>query len=306
MIQLGFVSAVLAEQSWEEVLETAAELGYSCVELLCWPRRPAERKHAGVSHIDVAALDAGTARHIRRKCAETGVSISALGYYPNMMDEDEEKAQAAAEHLGKVIDAAAELGIGSANTFIGRPQHADVESAFERFRRLWPPIVRRAEARQVRLGIENCPLLFTAGDWPGGGNLAFSPAIWRRMFAEIPSAYFGLNYDPSHLVWQQIDPIRPIHEFSDRLFHLHLKDAKLLPDALNDTGILAPPLDYHVPKLPGLGDVDWGAFFSALTDVGYRGPACVEVEDPAYEGSPETRRASLVQCRRYLRQFLPG
>ncbi len=306
MMQLGFVSAVLFDYSWEELLETAAKLGFTCVEMLCWPRGSAERAHAGVSHIDVAALDAQKAERIRRKCAETGVSISALGYYPNMLHEDEGRAAGAAEHFQRVVDAASALGIGAANTFIGRPQHGSVEEGFARFREVWPAIVRYAEERNVRIGIENCPLLFTVDDWPGGGNLAFSPAHWRRMFAEIPSEYFGLNYDPSHLVWQHIDPIRPLYEFRDKLFHLHLKDAKLLPEALNDVGILAPPLDYHIPKLPGLGDIDWGRFVSALTDIGYSGAACVEVEDPAFEVSPEARRTSLIQSRGYLRQFIPG
>ena len=148
-------------------------------------------------------------------------------------------------------------------------------------------------------------MFFSNDEWPGGKNLAASPAIWRRMFREIPSEYFGLNYDPSHMVWQQMDHIQPIYEFADRLFHVHIKDVKILKDKLNDVGIMATPLEYHAPKLPGLGDVEWGKFFSALTDVGYKGPACIEVEDRAYEDSLDARKGSLLQSRNFVTQFLP-
>jgi sugar phosphate isomerase/epimerase len=147
-------------------------------------------------------------------------------------------------------------------------------------------------------------MFFSDDEWPGGKNLASSPAIWRRMFKEIPSANFGLNYDPSHLVWQFMDYISPIYEFKDRIFHAHIKDAKLRRDKLNEVGILATPLSFHSPKLPGLGDVDWGKYFSALTDIGYKGATCVEVEDRSYEGSLQMRKQSLIQSREYLRQYL--
>ncbi|UCF17684.1 MAG: sugar phosphate isomerase/epimerase, partial [Phycisphaerales bacterium] len=201
--------------------------------------------------------------------------------------------------------AAKKLGLKNVNTFIGRDHTCNIEGNFKRFKKVWPAIVRHAEKRGVKIGIENCPMFFTNDEWPGGKNLASSPAIWRRMFAEIPSANFGLNYDPSHLVWQFMHYIKPIYEFSDRIFHVHIKDAKVMRDQLDDVGILATPLSFHRPKLPGLGDVDWGKFFSALADVGYKGAACVEVEDRSYEGSLKVRKKSLVQSREYLKQFLP-
>src|SRR6185436_2365332 len=165
------------------------------------------------------------------------------------------------------------------------------------FEQRWPGIVRHAESCGVRIGIENCPMLFTADEWPGGKNLAVSPAIWREMFERIPSKSFGLNYDPSHLVWQMMDPVRPIYEFADRIFHVHAKDARLYPDRLNNAGILATPLTFHQPKLPGLGDVPWSKFFAALNDIGYRGPVCVEVEDRAYEGSLDDNKRALMQSK---------
>ena len=156
----------------------------------------------------------------------------------------------------------------------------------------------------VKIAIENCPMLFGREQWPGGQNLACTPEIWREMFRRIPSPYFGLNYDPSHFVWQMMDYISPIYEFKDRIFHVHFKDIKLYPERLKQTGILAYPLQYMQPKLPGLGDVDWGRYVSALTDIGYDGYACIEVEDRAFEGSREKVENSLVLSKRYLDQFV--
>ena len=304
MIKLGFVSAILAEQTFEEVVSFAGATGYACVEVMCWPMGKAERRYAGVTHINVGRLSKTRIDEINSILSQNGVAISALGYYPNPLEADRQNSGRYVAHLKKVIDAANKLGLKNVNTFIGRDHTQNIEDNFKRFKRVWPAIIRHAEKRDVKIGIENCPMFFTNDEWPGGKNLASSPAIWRRMFEEIPSANFGLNYDPSHLVWQFMDYIKPIYEFQDRIFHVHIKDAKVLRDELDNVGVLANPLEFHRPKLPGLGDVDWGKFFSALTDVGYKGAACVEVEDRSYEGSLKVRKKSLVQSREYLKQFL--
>ena len=304
MIKLGFVSAILADQTFEKVISFAGETGYSCVEIMCWPAGKAERRYAGVTHIDVSKLPKKRIKEIRDLLEEKGVGISGLGYYPNPLEADKKNASRYVTHIKKVIDAADKLDLRNVNTFIGRDHHGSIEDNFKRFRKVWPGIVKHAEKRGVKIGIENCPMFFTNDEWPGGKNLASSPAVWRRMFKEIPSKNFGLNYDPSHLVWQFMDYIKPIYEFKNRIFHVHLKDAKVLRDQLDDVGIMATPLSFHRPKLPGLGDVDWGKFFSALTDIGYKGAACVEVEDRSYEGSLQVRKKSLVQSREYLKQFM--
>jgi len=304
MIKLGFVSAILADQTFEEVISFAAQTGYSCVEIMCWPVGKAERRYAGVTHINVADLSKKKIDEIHNTLEQKGVTISGLGYYPNPLEANKKNADRYVAHIKKVIDAAQRLGLENVNTFIGRDHQSSVEDNFKRFRKVWPGIVKYAEKRGVKIGIENCPMFFTNDEWPGGKNLASSPAIWRRMFEEIPSDNFGLNYDPSHLVWQFMDYIRPIYEFKERIFHVHIKDAKLMREKLNEVGILATPLSFHIPKLPGLGDVDWGKFFSALTDIGYDGAACVEVEDRSYEGSLQMRKRSLIQSREYLKQFL--
>jgi sugar phosphate isomerase/epimerase len=304
MMKLGFLSAILADQTFEEVISFASYAGYSCVEIMCWPVGKAERRYAGVTHIDVVDLTTKRINEIHNTLEQKGITISALGYYPNPLEADKNNSDRYIAHIKKVIEAARRLGLENVNTFVGRDHKSNVEENFRRFKKVWPGIVKYAEKRKVKIGIENCPMFFSKDEWPGGKNLATSPSIWRRMFKEIPSANFGLNYDPSHFVWQFIDYINPIYEFKNRIFHVHIKDAKLLRNELDNVGILATPLSFHRPKLPGLGDVEWGKFFSALSDIGYSGAACVEVEDRSYEGSLQMRRKSLVQSREYLKQFL--
>ena len=303
-MKLGFVSAILPDLSLEQVVQFASAEGFSCVELMCWPRGKAERRYAGVTHVDVAGLTEDDAARIRDMMGQAGVGISGLGYYPNPLAPDASEAAVYIDHLQQVIRAAALLDVNLVNTFIGRDWTRSVDDNWPRFRNVWPPLVRFAEDHGVRIAIENCPMLFTSDEWPGGKNLAHCPAIWRRMFAEIPSQSLGLNYDPSHLVWQRIDYLKPLWEFADRIYHVHAKDARLDQGRLDEVGILATPLQYHTPKLPGLGGVDWGQFISVLSDVGYDGPVCIEVEDRAYEGSLESRQVALRQSARFLRQFM--
>jgi sugar phosphate isomerase/epimerase len=303
-MKLGFVSAILPELSLEEVIDFAAAEGFDCVELMCWPVGEAERRYAGVTHVDVGEFDAGDAQRINDLLAAKGVEISGLGYYPNPLAPDRAEAQVYIDHIEKVIQAAALLGVNQVNTFIGRDWTRSLEDNWPRFLEVWPPLVGFAGSLGVRIGIENCPMFFTGDEWPGGKNLAYAPAIWRRMFEAIPSPTLGLNYDPSHLVWLRIDYLKPLWEFGDRIYHVHAKDVRLDRRRLDDVGVLATPLEFHTPKLPGLGEIDWGRFFSVLSDVGYDGPVCIEVEDRAYEGSLARRKAALVQSARYLRGFM--
>ncbi len=303
-MKLGFVSAILPEQSLEEVVQFAAETGYTCVELMCWPVSRAERRYAGVTHVDVTDFQTEHVSAIQELVAQYEIEISGLGYYPNALSADSQESQLAIDQIRKMIGAAAMLGLAQVNTFIGRDWTRSVEENWPRLLEVWQPLVRFAEDQGVRIGIENCPMLFTADEWPGGKNLATSPAIWERMFNDIGSKNLGLNYDPSHMIWQQMDYLQPIRDFADRIFHVHAKDALLERQQLDQVGILAHPLDYHTPKLPGLGDVNWGQFFSVLGDVGYTGPVCVEVEDRDFEGSLESCQEALRQSARYLRQFL--
>jgi len=305
-MQLGFVTAILPELSLEEVAACARDSGYSCVEVMCWPPSRPDRRYAGVTHIDVTDFTPARADDVRGLMAAHRVSISSLGYYPNPLATDRAEAARSVEQIRRVIRAAALLGLGRMTTFIGRDHTLSIDDNWPRFLDTWIPLVGYAEEQGVRIGIENCPMLFTRDEWPGGKNLASSPAVWRRMFAEIPSLHLGLNYDPSHLVWQQMDYLQPIRDFADRLVHVHAKDVRVDQRRLDEVGILAHPNLYHFPKLPGLGDVNWGRFFAALTDVGYAGPVCVEVEDRPYEGTLALRQTALRQSAAYLRQFVVG
>ena len=304
-MKLGFTSAILPDLSLDEVVTFASETGFDCVELMCWPKGKAERRYAGVTHIDVADFDADEAAAVKALVADAGVQISGLGYYPNALSPNLEEAAVAISHIKRLIEAAVLLDVDVVNTFIGRDWTKSVDENWPRFKEVWPPLIAFAEEHNVRIGIENCPMLFTDDEWPGGKNLAHAPAIWRRMFEEIPSESFGLNYDPSHLLWQQMDYIKPLWAFADRLFHVHAKDARVDQDRLDEVGVLANPLEFHTPKLPGLGDIDWGRFFSVLGSIGYNGPVCIEVEDRAYEASLESRKDALRQSARYLKQFVP-
>jgi sugar phosphate isomerase/epimerase len=303
-MKLGFVSAILADFALDEVLAFANEAGFGVVELMCWPAGKAERRYAGVTHLDAAALTDADVTRVHALLKQHAIGISALGYYPNPLVADEREADIYITHLKHVVSAAQKLGITQVNTFVGRDHTRSLADNWKLFDERWPSIVKHAETCGVRIGIENCPMLFTGDEWPGGKNLATSPKIWRTMFEKIPSRSFGLNYDPSHLVWQMMDSVKPIYEFAERIFHVHAKDARVYRDKLDDVGILATPLEYHTPKLPGLGDVNWSAFFAALTDVRYAGAVCIEVEDRAYEGSLADRKRALIQSKRYLENFI--
>lgn len=304
MMKLGLVSAILPDSTFEEVIDYAAQVGFSCVELCCWPKGKALRRYAGVTHIDLDSLREDALGYYPEYAASRGVSISSLAYYPNPLSGDEETSRVAVEHLMKLIDAAAKMGIGLVTTFIGKDKDKSVEENLEKYVRVWTPIVRRAEELGVRIGIENCPMYYTQDEWPGGNNLASTPYIWRQMFQLIPSPSLGLNFDPSHPYLLGASYIKPLYEFKDRIFHIHFKDIQINQDKVDEYGRFSHPALWHAPKLPGLGGVDFGSFCSALCDIGYGGPACIEVEDRAYEGSPEDIRAGIEQSYRYMRQFV--
>ena len=303
-MKLGVLSAIYDGYSFEEMIDHASSVGYECVEVACWPSGKAERRYAGVSHIDVTDLSDEKAAYILDYVHSHGMEISAISYYPNPLDADASKAEAAIRHIYACIDASAKLGVNLVGTFIGRDQRKTVEENIELAVQVWDPILRYAKDKGVRIAIENCPMLFGPDQWPGGQNIFTSPVVWRRLFERLDYDNFGLNFDPSHFIWQQMDYVKAVWDFKDRIFHVHFKDIKLHPDKLRECGVMAYPLDYMTPKLPGLGDVDWGAFVSALTECGYEGASCVEIEDKAYEGSRERIEASIAVTYRYMRNFV--
>jgi sugar phosphate isomerase/epimerase len=301
-MQLGFVSAILGDLTLEEVLAFTADEGFDCVELMCWPPGGSNRRYAGVSHLDVTNLDPGQVEHVKHLVKIHQVNISGLGYYPNPLDGNAEHREYVVDHLKKVIRAAPKLGVRVVNTFIGRDHTRSVEDNWSTLKEVWPGIIREAEQAGVTLGLENCPMIFSRDEWPGGKNLMTTPALWRRIFQEFPGSHLGLNFDPSHLIWQFIDIERCIREFGSRIVHFHAKDTRIDYENLYEVGIMG--LGWHTAKIPGLGDVDWGMLFSALTDAGFTGPVCIEVEDRAFEASLESRKRALRQSKRFLEQFV--
>ena len=303
-MQLGLVSAILDQSDFYEMIDIVAENGLDCVEVACWPAGKAERRYAGVSHIDTENLTKEQPEEYKAYAAEKKVAISALAYYPNPLDENLEKRKRVIDHIYSVIDAAKLMEINLVTTFIGRMPTKTISENLKEVEKVWKPILAYAEKQKVKIAIENCPMLFTEDEWPGGQNLMTTPALFRKIFDLLDSDYLGLNYDPSHFVWQQMDYLAPIYEFKDKLFHVHYKDIKVYRNKLQKVGVMATPLEYMSPKLPGLGDVDWGKYVSALTDVGYSGYTCIEVEDRAYESDYEDVKRSIKQSTHYLRNFV--
>ncbi len=304
MMKLGLVSAILPDFTFEEVMDYASEVGFSCVEVCCWPVGKAERRYAGVTHIDIDGITREKMDYYLDYAKKAGVSISSLGYYPNPLDANEEARKVAVDHINALIDVSADMGINMVTTFIGKDKAKTVEENLALYKEIWTPIVRRAEERKVKIGIENCPMYYTKDEFPGGNNLACTPHIWREMFKLIPSDCLGLNYDPSHLYLLHADHVGPLYEFKDKIFHVHFKDIKIYQDKLNEYGGWSYPALWHSPKLPGLGSVDFASFCSALNDIRYTGPACIEVEDKAYEASIDDVKHGIEQSYLYMRQFV--
>lgn len=304
MFKFGFLSAILPDYTFEQVMDFAGDNGFECVEVACWPKGKAVRRYAGVTHIDLSELDDAKMKYYLDYAAKKGVTISSLAYYPNPLDPNKEAADIAIAHIKDLIAASSKMGINMVTTFIGRDKSKTVEENLDLFEETWKPIMKLADELGVRIAIENCPMLFTGDEWPGGNNLAAAPYIWREMFRRIPSKNLGLNYDPSHPYLIGADYVKPLYEFSDKIFHFHFKDIKIYKEKLDEYGRFAYPLKWHSPKLPGLGDIDFGALCSALYDIKYEGCACIEVEDKAFESNDEDVKRSILLSARYLRNFI--
>jgi sugar phosphate isomerase/epimerase len=303
-MKLGFVSAIVPDLSLERVFDVARNKGYDSVEVMCWPPGKAERRYAGITHIDVSVFTQAQADDVNALAQQEGVVISSLGYYPNILAPSEEERTVGANHLKKVIKAAKLLGQDTVGSFIGRDWRKSVDENWPVFMSLWPDLIKFAEDHGINIAIENCPMYFTADEWPGGKNLGSSPALWDRMFESIPSKNFGLNYDPSHLVWQGMDYVLPLKEYTEKMFRIHFKDATIDQTKLNKMSRLAHPLEYHAPVLPGKGDIDWKKFIAGLREIGYDGFVTVEVEDRRYEGSLDNRVLALEESAKYIRPLI--
>ena len=304
-MKLGLMTAALGGMELDALAGWASGEGFETLEIACWPRVTGDsRRYAGVSHIDVDTLDAAGARAIHRQLDDRGLEISSLAYYPNNLDPDQTVRTAAHEHLRKVILAAETLGVKLVGTFIGRDQNRSVADNLADVEKVWPDLVGFAGKHGVTIVIENCPMIFSADEWPGGKNLAYSPAIWRRLFEIVDAENFGLNLDPSHLVWQFIDYERAVREFGSRIHHVHAKDMEINRDALFENGVMATGIGWQIPRLPGLGEIHWGRFIAALYAVGYDGAISIEHEDRSFEGDEDLVKRGFLLARDVLRPYI--
>jgi sugar phosphate isomerase/epimerase len=296
------MTAAFPDLSLDGVAEWAAANGFETLEVACWPAGGGEkRRYAGVTHIDVEALDTDD---VHATLDRHGLAISSLAYYPNNLHPDDDQRATVNGHLRKVIDAAQALGVETVGTFVGNDKNRPLPENLERFREIWPPLVAYAGERGVQIAIENCPMIFSYDEWPGGNNLAWSPAIWDEMFTSIPDANFGLNIDPSHLVWLQIDYERAVYDFGERIFHAHAKDLEIRREGLYRHGTLSAGIGWQVPRIPGLGEVDWSRFVAALYAVGYDHVLSVEHEDRKFEGTQELVERGFLVARNTLKPLL--
>lgn len=301
-MKLGLLTAAFPSLSLEEVARWARDNGFEALEIACWPSAGGERRrYAGVSHIDVEDFEPRAVRDLMKR---HGLEISALAYYPNNLDPDPSTREAANSHLMRVVEAAQRLEVEVVGTFVGRDQHRSVAENFEDFEKVWPPIIRFARECGVKVAIENCPMIFSDDEWPGGRNLAYSPAHWRRMFEIVPDDNFGLNLDPSHLVWQFIDYVRVVRDFAPRIFHVHAKDMEVDRDGLYENGVMSLGVGWQVPRLPGLGEVQWDRFIAALYQAGYDWVVSVEHEDRRFEGSLELVQRGFIVARNALKGLI--
>jgi sugar phosphate isomerase/epimerase len=301
-MKLGLLTAPFPQRSLDQVAMWAAGEGFQMLEVASWPAAGGERRrYAGTSHIDVARVDSVAVREL---LAKHGLEISSLAYYPNNLHPDPRERRAANTHLRKVIDAAATLDVPIVGTFVGRDKTKNVPDNFREFRKVWPRLVEHAESRGVKIAIENCPMIFSWDEWPGGTNLAASPALWDEMFSIVDSPSFGLNLDPSHLVWLMIDYERVVRDYADRIFHVHAKDMEIDRDGLYRNGTISLGMGWQVPRLPGLGEVRWDRFVAALYRAGYDYVVSIEHEDRAFERTEALVKRGFLIARDVLRPLL--
>jgi len=303
-MKLGFLTAALPNRSLEEVAQWGAESQFQAIEIACWPREKATRRYAGVTHIDVTEVDKAQAGEPRKMLDGYGLTISSLAYYPNPLHPEPEHRETVIAHLKKVIEAAEMLEVPIVGTFIGKDKNKTVPQNLEDYARIWPPIVQFAKEHGIKIAIENCPMLFSYDEWPGGNNLASTPAIWRKMWEIIPDDNFGLNLDPSHLILQMIDYERVVYEFGEKIFHVHAKDLHIDREGLYNNGVLSQGMGWQVPRLPGLGDVNWAKLISALTAVRYDYVISIEHEDRAFEGDEDLVKRGFYLSRDVLKPYI--
>ncbi len=303
-MKLGFLTAPFPDLSLMEVADWSSSVGFDTLEIACWPKTDGPtRRYAGTCHINVANLSKSEGDEIVASLAEKGITISGLGFYPNPLHPDPAHRETVISHLKQVMVAAGQMGVPVVNTFCGGDGSKHVDANWEDALKVWPDLVKHARDNGVKITFENCPMIFSYDEWPGGHNIAYSPYIWRRII-ETWGDTIGLNYDPSHLVWLMIDQARFIREFGPNIFHMQAKDVMIDHDGLYERGTFSSGIGWQIPRMPGLGDVDWGVVFSELYRADYDGPIIIEHEDRKFEGTDDLVKRGLLLARDILRPYV--
>ncbi|MGQ9583937.1 MAG: sugar phosphate isomerase/epimerase family protein [Anaerolineae bacterium] len=269
---------------WETALGFAAEASLECLEVQARPGSP----------LDEARRAPDGVERIRRTLAQYGVQVCSLILTLNYLAPGEEGKQAR-EYLRGIVDLAAELAVPTVSTVTGRLRDESFEANLEEYVRVWRPLVRYAAERGVRIVHENCP-----HNPCNSPNLALNPVWWNALFQALPAENLGLEYDPSHLVWQGIDYLEAIRATGSKIFVVHAKDCEVDPHKLARLGYLAD--GWWQYRIPGAGQVDWPKLFMRLREIGYNGDVLIEHEDPSF--GTERMMEALLLSQRYLRTFV--
>lgn len=301
-MKLGFLTVGLGPLSLDEMLRWGAANHFETVEIGCWP--PTHKRASDGMQLDVTTLTAARAQEICALTQEVGLPISCLSYCDNNLARDADRRKANLEHLHRVIDAAALLDVDTVCTFVGRDETKTIAENIQLAAQVLTPTVRYAREKNVRIAIENCPM-------PGWqfeglvGNVAHTPEVWDALFQAIPDENFGLNLDPSHLIWLEIDPIRAAREYAPKTLYAHAKDTELVTEQKYRRGIMDPVNNgWRIYRNPGRGALDTGAFLAALRAGGYDGALSIEMEDPDWWGNSASVQAGLLAARDFLRPLL--
>jgi len=305
-MKIGFLTVALGTMGFEDIIKWASSVGFEALEVATWP--PANERDFSATTINVEKLDYYEIERIKVLLEKHGLVISSLAYYDNNLDANLERRKKVNEHLKKVIDTAHLLGVELVGTFIGRDITKNIEQNLEEFEKVFKPLISYAERKNVRIMIENCPMI----GWQGEekiGNIFYSPQIWREVFRITPDS-FGMNLDPSHLYWLGIDYLKVLEEFSSRIFHVHAKDVEIKKDMLYNQSILGHygtnlhGKSWCIYRLPGLGEFNWREFILGLKKIGYDFVISIEHEDPVWSGSMDKIKKGLLNSLNFLKETM--
>ncbi len=285
-MDIGFV----ASGTPQAVLERAARLGFDGVELCFGWGGPC----------DLERWAADDTRRLQDVMAKTGARVLTVASFgAHHLSPDRAARERAAAEMARAIALAPQLGTRVVTCMAFGDPALPPEEQVPLFGQVFGEYARRAEDHGVRIGIENWPCV---RDEHGlrARNLAYTPAMFARLFDAVPSKAVGLEYDPSHLFWQGADYIGVIRQFADRLVFMHAKDTEVLDERLGQVGIYGH--GWWRYRLPGLGQIDWDDVARALAEVGYRTGIVIEHEDPVFEG--DRFEEGLSVGLKFLRQAL--